>query len=330
MKDELNEPDINVGQRSTVVEIPDSPALATDLEDSFFETRRLRKDGWDGAKMASFCGTLAETGVVTFACRASGMSAQSTYALRHRHPVFAKAWEAALSMARERLADELLARSLKGGAEQLLREGCIVAERHQFDNKLAFAILRRLDRRAELGATFRTPAAWEIPVPAPAIMGQWQDLLDALTEERSEDALRLLEPPKVDSEVDNPPVKGVEGDELDSGGDLPDPRIWWDMGRKEYRTNFPPPGGSNCLEHEVFGSRDYHRSLTPDEAELMVRKETAAAAQRRAAGEAERDAFFEALRQPVPATESRKPPKSEPPRSPNRSKRGAKYPGENP
>ena len=66
-------------------------------------------------------------------------------------------------MARQRLADELLARSLKGSAEQLLRDGAIVGERHHFDNKLAFAILRRLDRQAELDATFRTPPAWEIP-----------------------------------------------------------------------------------------------------------------------------------------------------------------------
>ena len=70
---------------------PDSPALATDLADSFFETRRLRHDGWDGPAMASFCGALAETGIVTAACRACGKSAQSAYALRQREPLFARA-----------------------------------------------------------------------------------------------------------------------------------------------------------------------------------------------------------------------------------------------
>ena len=119
---------------------PDSPALATDLEDSFFETRRFREGGWDGPGKALFIGTLAETGVVTFACRVCNMSAKSAYALRHRDPVFSKAWGAALDMARHRLADELLARSLRGSAEQLLRDGCIVGERHHYDNKLAFAI----------------------------------------------------------------------------------------------------------------------------------------------------------------------------------------------
>jgi len=160
MEDESNEPSSSksvrgtdgtedpLGQSPTLVETH-SPALATCLEDSFFETRRLRKDGWDGTRMASFVGMLAETGIVTLACRACGMSAQSAYALRQRHLLFAKAWEAAISLAREKLADELLARSLKGSAEQLLRDGAIVGERHHFDNKLAFAVLRRLDRRAD-------------------------------------------------------------------------------------------------------------------------------------------------------------------------------------
>lgn len=172
---------------------PDSPALAAHLDDSFTETRRLRKDGWDAPKMASFIGTLAETGVVTYACRACDMSAKSAYALRHRDPLFASAWEAALSMARERLADELLARSLKGSAEQLLKDGAIVAERHHFDNKLAFAILRRLDRRAELGTTFRTPPAAEIPGPPPAIAGEWQ-LVDAMADDRVRGCRTVADP----------------------------------------------------------------------------------------------------------------------------------------
>ena len=136
--------------------------------------------------------------------------------LRQREPLFARAWESALSLARERLADDLLARSLKGSAEQIIRNGCIWGERHAYDNKLAFAILRRLDRRAELGATFRTPPADRIPDPVPAVSGDWQLLLEALGEDRKEDAALLLTPiPREVDEVDDPPVEGVEGDELD-------------------------------------------------------------------------------------------------------------------
>ncbi|MCY7281020.1 MAG: hypothetical protein LH610_09040 [Sphingomonas bacterium] len=330
---------------------PDSPALATDLEDSFFETRRLRKDGWDSEKMALFCGNLAETGIVTFACRASGMSAQSAYGLRHRNPLFAKAWEAALSMARERLADELLARSLKGGAEQLLKDGCIVAERHTFDNKLAFAMLRRLDHRAELGTTFRKPAAWELPLPAPAVKGQWQDLLDALSEERSDDALALLDPPKVDSEVDDPPFSEVDSDSLDNEPLVPR-RVWQVWKTDQWRTDFPPPPEFDGEEKGVWEDKDYSRTLTAQEHHALVAAGRAAPLPEDVTftqDEAERDAFFASLVTPVappsaeadlssPApsrgeesaladgggTNPTKPPKSEPPSAHNRSTCGAR------
>lgn len=332
MKNDTQEPESSRPSALAATE-PDSPALATDLEDSFFETRRLRHDGWDGPAMATFCGALAETGIVTEACRACGKAAKSAYALRQREPLFARAWESALSLARERLADELLARSLKGSAEQIIRDGCIWGERHVYDNKLAFAILRRLDRRAELGATFRTPLADRIPDPVPAVSGDWQLLLNALSEDRQDDAALLLTPIPPEghkgNEGNNPPIEGVEGDEMDED-DLPDPRLWWDMGRKEYRTNFPPPDGHACIENECFGHRDYHRSLTDEEAALMAVRDAVRAAERRAADEADRDAFFAALGMPMPSTKPQKPPKSEPPPAPDRFKRGASNPGESP
>ena len=286
---------------------PDSIAVATDLDDSFFETRRLRKDGWDGGKMAGFCATLAETGVVTFACRACGMSAQSAYGLRHRNPLFALAWEAALSLARERLADELLARSLKGGAEQVLKDGCIVAERHTFDNKLAFAILRRLDQRAELGTSFRTPAAWEVPVPAPAVKGQWQALLDAMAQDREADAMALLDPPKVDSEVDDPRLEGVGSDSLADGSHVPK-RVWKDPRTGQWRTDFPPPPGFDGVEDKRWQEFGYSRSLSPIEFWLLEPGPTALLDQggvELAEDEIERDAFFKALHAPGPRENAR-------------------------
>ena len=285
----------------TIAPEPDSPALATDLEDSFFETRRLRKDGWDGGKMAIFCGTLAETGVVTFASRACGMSAQSAYGLRHRNPMFDMVWEAALSMARDRLADELLARSIKGGAEQLLRDGCIVGERHAFDNKLAFAVLRRLDRRAELGASGRKPAKWETPLPAPAVKGQWQALLDAVSEERCDDAFALLNPPKVDSEVDNPLFQGFGSDSLDAE-DAPE-RVWQEWNSDDWRTDFPPPPGFDGDQDGEWGDEDYSRSLTTEEHDALVASGEAEPPEERVTieqDETERDAFFAALASGAP------------------------------
>jgi hypothetical protein len=51
--------------------------------------------------------------VVAEACGRAGMAISSAYAARRRSPVFAAAWDAALSIARERLADTLLARSIE-------------------------------------------------------------------------------------------------------------------------------------------------------------------------------------------------------------------------
>ena len=293
MSIESNKPEPTLDQSTTLVETS-SPALATYLEDSFFETRRLRKDGWDGAGMAIFIGTLAETGVVTLACRACGMSAKSAYALRHRDPLFAKVWEAALSMARALLADELLARSLKGSAEQLLRDGAIVGERHHFDNKLAFSILRRLDRRAELGATFRTPTNAEIPLPAPAVSGEWQALLDAIGEDRADDVARLVMPPaaKGNTEGNDPPIGDAEGDDI-----IPE-RIWQEDGG-EWRTDFPPPIGFIGFEEGEWQEETYHRALDPDELASVIEAGLAEPGQVGMISieqdEAERDSFFAGL-----------------------------------
>ena len=99
----------------------------------------IRHDGWTGEKMAIFCETLAETAVVAEACDAARMGISGAYAARRRNPVFAAAWDAALSIARERLADTLLARSMEGNVEQIYRDGELVGERHVLDNRLGLA-----------------------------------------------------------------------------------------------------------------------------------------------------------------------------------------------
>jgi hypothetical protein len=93
-------------------------------------TPQVRHDGWTGDKIATFCEALAETAVVAEACEAAGMGVSGAYAARRRNPVFAAAWDAALGIAHERLADTLLARSMEGNVEQLFRDGELVGERH--------------------------------------------------------------------------------------------------------------------------------------------------------------------------------------------------------
>jgi hypothetical protein len=107
---------------------PQPPTTLPVLSD--VEGPTTRHDGWTGEKMAIFCESLAETAVVAEACEAACMGISGAYAARRRDPIFAAAWDAALSIARERLADTLLARSMEGNVEQLYRDGELVGERH--------------------------------------------------------------------------------------------------------------------------------------------------------------------------------------------------------
>ena len=170
--------------------------------------RVQRHDGWTHEKIAIFCETLAETAVVADACDAANMSAQGAYAARRRNPIFAAAWDAALTIARERLADTLLARSMEGNVEQLWRDGRVVGERHVLDNRLGLAILRRLDRLAETGLSTSSRGVRAATAPAPqARPVDWDFAIEALRigdDEGVAKALALAKSYEVD-EVDGPP-----------------------------------------------------------------------------------------------------------------------------
>ena len=139
----------------------DAPAftaglVSTELDRTFDRPRahagRIRHDGWTPERQAVFLDALAACGVVADAARRAGLSAQSAYAFRNRKAgrAFATAWDAVLiHRARGRRSDELLSRARAGCAESVHRDGVVVAERHRYDNRLARAVLTRLDRLAE-------------------------------------------------------------------------------------------------------------------------------------------------------------------------------------
>ena len=189
-----------------------------------------------------------------------------------------------------------------------MRDGCIVGERHAYDNKLAFAILRRLDRRAELGATFRTPPADQIPCQVPAVSGDWQLLLDALSDDRKEDAALLLTPlpPEIlppemvkGNEGNNPPVAGVEGDEMDEP--YVAKRVWQEYLSGAWRTSFPPPPEFDGEEQGSWENGNYARSLTAAELAAITGQPPGADIITLAQDETDRDAFFASLAAPVPS-----------------------------
>lgn len=114
--------------------------------------QQIRADGWSPARQRLFLETLAATGIIRTACDAASISPRSAYALRIRRDgaAFRLGWDAAILIARARLADDLLARALTG-SEEVIRKDADAGEitRHRHDNRLAMSMLARLDRMAD-------------------------------------------------------------------------------------------------------------------------------------------------------------------------------------
>ncbi|WP_260484369.1 hypothetical protein [Sphingomicrobium flavum] len=260
-----------------------------------------RHDGWTGERMAAFCETLADTGLVTDACAAVGMSTTGAYALRRRDPLFAAAWEAALTIARDRLADTLLARSIEGTKELYYKDGELVGEKKLIDNRLGLAILRRLDRLAETGHSL-SPHGNPHPVRPERSRGalamDWDMALAALQGDDPDlvaEALAMLRnetrTPEVD-EVDDPP------NSIDLAA--PDSRLWWCNDGKEWRTSFPPPEDYDGFELGHWSDADYSRTLSPEELELVTANDQREQAEDLAEAGKARDTFFARLAVQLP------------------------------
>jgi len=161
--------------------------------------RSIRTDGFTPDRQRLFLTVLAACGVVADACRAAGISRDTAYRLRSsaEGAAFAVAWNAAVLIARGAVADELMSRAMNGVVERIYRNGELWGERHRHDNRLAMALLSRLDRQAEglgEGAVSARLAARE--------WDQFLDLVEAGTgadsflHKRSRD--QVVEPPMSD------------------------------------------------------------------------------------------------------------------------------------
>jgi hypothetical protein len=113
-------------------------------------TASRRGDGWTGERQRAFCELLAQGGSVAGACAVLGLSVSSAYAFRSsaRGAAFAIGWSAAQLLQRHRLADALAERALEGQTVTVTHADGTRSERHVFDNRLAMAVLTRLDRHA--------------------------------------------------------------------------------------------------------------------------------------------------------------------------------------
>ncbi|WP_394439274.1 hypothetical protein ACGGKE_00950 [Sphingobium naphthae] len=131
---------------------PVTPALPGDLPAPADATRA---DGWTPARQRRFLETLAATGVIMLACESVRITTRSAYNLRIRHDgaAFRLGWDAAILIARDRLATDLLARAITGQEEVIRRDpDNYEVRRHRHDNRLAMSMLARLDRMADAPA----------------------------------------------------------------------------------------------------------------------------------------------------------------------------------
>lgn len=108
-----------------------------------------RADGWTADRIRTFLHVLADCGCVTEAARAAGVGVGSAYRLRNSAEggAFHLAWEAALRLARRRLADMLKGRARSGRVDPPRGEGRSIVKRFRFEFRFSLATFTRLDRR---------------------------------------------------------------------------------------------------------------------------------------------------------------------------------------
>ncbi len=160
--------------------------------------RRPRHDGWTEEKQRRFIEALADTGMVSYAAKAVGMSRESANRLR-RSPhgaAFARAWDAARLHAGAALEDIAFERAIEGVPHNVYNEyGEVVATKHVVNDRMLTFLLshlkperygkaaRALAESADQPPPPSPPAALEAslramepPMPAPP-----EELLDAET-----------------------------------------------------------------------------------------------------------------------------------------------------
>jgi len=267
---------------------------------------------WTPALQRDFLDRLATSGSVLIAAAHVSMSPSAAYQLRRRPEgaAFSLGWAAALLIARDRLADELLDRAIYGIEETTERRAETetqrsFAKRRRQVPSLGLAMLARLDRAVDVRALAGEAMLAQI------IAGDWAGFLSLFEVEgeghnaalalwlagrdnRANPLASLWKNTPIANEVAQFSVGLVDEPEAE-----PTPEeeagamtIWPDEESGEWRTNFPPPQDYVGIEEGQFGDEDYERTLDVDEEEAWEAAREASIAPLRKAGEAARRAFF--------------------------------------
>ena len=276
---------------------------------------------WTPKLQRDFLDHLAVTGSVRIAATRVSMSPSAAYQLRRRREgaAFSLGWAAALLIARDRLADELLDRAIYGVEESTERlseaetQRAFTKRRRQIPS-LGLAMLARLDRAVDIRARAGEAMLAQI------VAGDWAGFLSLFDIEGEGHNAALgcwlagrdnRANPLATLWRDTPIAREVA---LFSAG-LDDEReaettpeeeaeamtIWADEETGEWRTNFPPPEDYVGIEEGQFGDEDYERTLDITETEAWESARAEAFAPLRKAGEIARCAFFGL---PMPANDA--------------------------
>lgn len=100
-----------------------------------------RHDGWTAERQRAFVAALAQHGGVAQAARMVGMTPQTANRLRRRPGAadFARAWDLALAIGRQRAWEEAVRRGTEGHVTPVTRNGRVIGQRRRLDNRLLFA-----------------------------------------------------------------------------------------------------------------------------------------------------------------------------------------------
>ena len=130
-----------------VVEEFADKVLPAELPDFTAAPTRKQQSGWTAKRQRKFIEHLALTGSVGEAAAIVGLSSRSAYRLRNKAGAesFARAWDAALSLAATRLAAIAFDRALHGRSERFYKDGELVMERKMPSDYLLTWLLSRLD-----------------------------------------------------------------------------------------------------------------------------------------------------------------------------------------
>ncbi len=165
--------------------------------------RRPRTDGWTEEKQRRFIEALADTGLVSHAAKAVGMSRESANRLR-RSPhgaAFARAWDAARLHAGSALEDIAFERAIEGQERNVYNEygEIICTKRVVNDRMLTFLLSHLMPERYGKMARGAAPDLSDSQSPPPAAL---EASLRAMEPELPAPPEEMLDPETLDAEIE--------------------------------------------------------------------------------------------------------------------------------